>query len=449
MTDFNQRIRQKLENHRLPVDEALWLAIEHRMTASGTPPPPKRAILPYYWLIGGGAAAAVAVVLLLLFTPFSEQPQTNRGTAQRLEQQSFALKSDAEKKTNSNARQTAPEHTNNLYSNPVTFNSDAAANTFAATKAAVLNATKSKSAMNGSGYVCENSILELSQEPHSTNTDTTNQSADNVKLYAQSNEKRLQQSSVHPQMTRLPDLNDYPEISPQPYRAKSNRKVSLAASFRTGGRITVDKDINALRGPLAMKKAPRALVSKEITDNYIGILNASDYSNAIHQPPISAGITIDVPLNNIFGIETGLVYTYLKSDFKKSGGTSLHYNGRLQLHYLGVPLNFRVKVLNKDSWNVYVSAGAMAEKGLLSLYDQEAHTASSQLYKRSTTVKSSIDGIQLSMNGAVGAEYKLSRHIGFFLEPKVIYYFENNQPMSARSEHPLNIGISCGIRFGL
>ena len=42
---------------------------------------------------------------------------------------------------------------------------------------------------------------------------------------------------------------------------------------------------------------------------------------------------------------------------------SVDKNGTLQLHYLGVPLNVRVKAIKQPNWNLYTTAGTMVEKG--------------------------------------------------------------------------------------
>ena len=63
---FSTLIKEKLENHQLPVDESIWNAIEQKMT------PRRRIITPvWYWI----SAAAAVVALVLLIHPFTETKQ--------------------------------------------------------------------------------------------------------------------------------------------------------------------------------------------------------------------------------------------------------------------------------------------------------------------------------------------------------------------------------------
>jgi len=51
--NFSEFVRQKLENHQLPVDADSWNEIEARMKAQ------KRRIIPFWFWFSGGAAVAV------------------------------------------------------------------------------------------------------------------------------------------------------------------------------------------------------------------------------------------------------------------------------------------------------------------------------------------------------------------------------------------------------
>jgi len=64
-----------------------------------------------------------------------------------------------------------------------------------------------------------------------------------------------------------------------------------------------------------------------------------------------------------------------------------------------------------------------------------------------TTSSSNIEGIQWSVNGAVGVNYNIQRNFGIFFEPKISYFFDDNQPISARTAYPVVIGLMAGIRF--
>ena len=126
----------------------------------------------------------------------------------------------------------------------------------------------------------------------------------------------------------------------------------------------------------------------------------------------------------------------------ESGAVS--YKATLGLHYLGIPVNLVVKLWDNPNWNVYVSGGFMVEKGLRSLYHLEAYR---QDEHKAETVRSGIHGLQGSLNLSVGVSYRVYRDWNLYLEPRYSYYFDNNQPVSYRTENTTLIGVGAGVRF--
>lgn len=166
-----------------------------------------------------------------------------------------------------------------------------------------------------------------------------------------------------------------------------------------------------------------------------------EYADIIHAIPLSAGITVRKEISRSVAIESGLLYTYLYSELKKN---RFGENDKLQLHYLGVPLNLVGYMVNKPQWNIYVSGGVMFEKGITSVLTVRERVANEVI---STTGKYSIPGIQISLNGAVGVAYRLSTHWSLYTEPKLYYYFDADQPPSVRAKHPFGFGANGGIRY--
>ncbi|MBP1664644.1 MAG: outer membrane protein beta-barrel domain, partial [Bacteroidetes bacterium] len=66
-----------------------------------------------------------------------------------------------------------------------------------------------------------------------------------------------------------------------------------------------------------------------------------------------------------------------------------------------------------------------------------------------TKVYSRIEGLQWSLNTGLGVNYKIQKDLSLFFEPKMTFYLDNNQPMSARTENPLVIGLNGGLRIEL
>ena len=84
----------------------------------------------------------------------------------------------------------------------------------------------------------------------------------------------------------------------------------------------------------------------------------AEYANELlkyqHKVPISIGITAEKQFGKHWGLETGVIYTLLRSDYKTE---SLIREGRQELHYLGIPLFARYRFLNTRYFSFYASAG--------------------------------------------------------------------------------------------
>jgi hypothetical protein len=169
----------------------------------------------------------------------------------------------------------------------------------------------------------------------------------------------------------------------------------------------------------------------------------NEYSKIIHRPPVSFGLSVRKELNNWLSIESGLTYTYLYSKFENNIPS---LDAKSELHYLGVPVNL-VASLHSGSykkWNIYVSAGGMVEKGLLSHYLRNEYDTGVVV---STSSNEKIDGLQWSLQAAIGIDYKIHKTYSVYFEPKLNYYLDNNQPYNSRTDHPFVVGLNAGIRY--
>ena len=62
----------------------------------------------------------------------------------------------------------------------------------------------------------------------------------------------------------------------------------------------------------------------------------------------------------------------------------------------------------------------------------------------------SIHPLQVSVNGAVGAEFKLTDGFSLYAEPTLNYSFDNGSSIpTLYQEKPMNFNITVGIRFNL
>jgi len=415
---FSEMFRQKLENHQLPVDKKVWTEIESRLK-------PKRKKIVWMWIPIGSAA-----VLALLFTirQLTESPSNLahqvQNTSQKVEMISNAVltdQSDIKPATdNKNYQDNNQMNKTNLAS--LTSNKSVTK-----TRPKPINVTVET--YNHNYEMATNQQSEIDTNKKSEKDTANNVTAEN-KVNGIANAKITENLN----QLQMVASNNEPEK-----KSKNKNSWLLAASYGSGGTNT-----NSLfgRSDMLFDKGVESLVSAATT--YNSILTPSDFTNIVHSPPVSFGLIVRKNLNKTLSVESGLLYTYLLSTYDNQG--MQRSDAKLHLHYVGIPVNLVARVWHNTKWEIYVASGGTIEKGLLSNYIQNQYFGN-QTY--TTTVQQKIDGFQWSLNASMGATYKLQQKIGIYFEPKLSYYLNNNQPISARTEQPFIIGFNAGLRFEL
>ncbi|MDR2802161.1 MAG: PorT family protein [Prevotellaceae bacterium] len=165
--------------------------------------------------------------------------------------------------------------------------------------------------------------------------------------------------------------------------------------------------------------------------------NETNHATATtHHIPLSFGLTFRFYFTSHWAVESGLVYTYLSSEYKYGN----EYRLKQQLHYLGLPANIVYQFIGSKRFSVYVSGGGMLEKGVGANYT--AITSVSQ-----TDSRENIAGWQWSLNGQIGGSYHFSKHFSLYVEPGMRYFLPDaRQPESMRTERPFNFSLGFGLR---
>jgi len=409
---FSEIFRQKLENHKLPVDADSWSEIEARLNAKK-----KKRVIPFWFWFSGGAAVATLALLFTLRT-FTDSP-TN-----------FAKLEQKEIKTEQNkTKQIAVQQVYKIDKEIGLNQSDTKQHKNSKkTNLLIENDFATIQAGNKDTIESEN-VLTLT----SKNRIQDNESIAQIEYKDEDSALSKTSKEVFP--TDLNKSNDNNQV----IQNKHKNSWLLAASFGSGGNISLTGANNA-NAMLLYNAGDKAL--SDATTTYNSILAPNDFSNITHYAPVSFGLVVRKNLDRVWSLESGLVYTYLLSTFENQD--MQRSDAKLHLHYIGVPLNLVARVWKSPKWEVYLSSGGMMEKGIRSIYIQNQYFGNQIL---TTTAATKISGLQWSVNGAVGTTYKLHRNLGIYFEPRISYYFDNNQPESARTDQPVVIGLNVGLRF--
>ncbi len=165
-----------------------------------------------------------------------------------------------------------------------------------------------------------------------------------------------------------------------------------------------------------------------------------------HYIPVSAGVTFrkNISADGRFGIESGLVYSYLSSKAELDGTTRIKLDQ--QLHFLGIPVSATYSLVKNPTYEVYLRGGVQADVNLSARQTTE-YVYSTGQPNHSETTSLDAKGLQMSLSASAGVMYNISPRVGLYFEPGFGYYFENsNQPESYWQDHPANFNVRLGVR---
>ncbi len=158
--------------------------------------------------------------------------------------------------------------------------------------------------------------------------------------------------------------------------------------------------------------------------------------------PITLGINIRWNMTQRWALESGLNYTYLYSSSKDE-----YDHTRQQIHYLGIPLRGLWQFFQRRHWSIYVSAGGSIEFPV-SATNTTSHVAIDHPTATETSTLSA--PIQFSTDIGLGVQYSLSRHLGFFAEPRLQWHIPTGSSIETYyTRHPLHFNPTLGLRLTL
>ncbi|MDR0683176.1 MAG: PorT family protein [Dysgonamonadaceae bacterium] len=387
---FDDVIKNKVENYSLLVDSNSWSEIEKRLNAKSR----KRVI----WTSISGIAVAAAIAAVWIIIPFNNKQIIYYDTT---------------------AEQQVPYHekgiTENVFEGKDEFFSKPPVSKIKSFLSRKEKIDKSTTISDLSDY----NVTAQTKEPCPVDSLEKEEKKEWISLLEKNGETTVIKH----------------------YSQKKKKSNSLSLLAGSGSLLAINNSVlphtSTLRAENISKNAPSYMKGD--------LLTPDDFEEITHFLPLSFGINFRKQINNYLFIESGLTYTYLYSKFKNKFPK---HDAKLELHYLGIPVNLVVPIYRSrySKWNIYTSAGGMVEKGLISHYKQNEYESEND--KATCTISNEkIDGLQWSVHAVLGIDYKIVKNYSIYFEPKINYYLRNNQPFSFRTEHPLIIGINAGIRY--
>ena len=163
-----------------------------------------------------------------------------------------------------------------------------------------------------------------------------------------------------------------------------------------------------------------------------------------HNMPMTLSLALRYQLNDRLGLESGLSYSRLTSDFEM-GADGNCIREHQTIHYLGIPVKGIYNIYGGKRWNLYGSLSLTTEIPVHSSLVTGYYLHGLQRASDKSSLRAPL---QWSVGTGIGLQYKLTPHIGLFAEPSLHYYIPTNSRIETyRTEHPVSVSLPIGIRF--
>lgn len=222
------------------------------------------------------------------------------------------------------------------------------------------------------------------------------------------------------------------EASPKTFVASAAEK----SVGKERGRILAGAFVNGVQTFSGSAAAPLTVPADAFGTNMgaQSVTNGRARYSYKHRVPLSFGITLGKEFKYGLALETGVTYSYLRSDVTVAPGVPEILQ---QAHFIGVPLRLNWNFVRAHGLGAYIGAGFMMEKCVGAKFGGD---------------KIVIKPLHWSVTGAIGLQYTFAKHINIFFEPEVSYYI-NQRRISADDIHttytdsPLTLTLRLGMRF--
>ena len=161
----------------------------------------------------------------------------------------------------------------------------------------------------------------------------------------------------------------------------SQRKTSLGVYYGNMSASSIDLGTkygdNLVLASEPFYNSPITDYQNDVSDTYV--VTPPTINKANHHQPIRVGLSLRYAISPRWSLLTGINYSYLQSDFS-SYNNRTSTDRKQKLHYIGIPVNLSYTLWQKKKFNLYLIAGAQAEK----LVKGQTETTTTQ-HNQSTT----------------------------------------------------------------
>lgn len=173
-----------------------------------------------------------------------------------------------------------------------------------------------------------------------------------------------------------------------------------------------------------------------------------NWGHAIHHVPLTFGLSVEKSLSSRFSLETGISYTYLRTDRKATFFVNdVRTESTQRIHYIGIPLKINYRMADFNRLSMYLQGGVQADIPVygaqkMMMYEQSSETFLSERARHIHPPVLWSSGIGL------GIQYHLTPYIGIYTEPSLKYYISTSSDIKTKyTDEPLQFVFPIGLRF--
>ena len=161
-------------------------------------------------------------------------------------------------------------------------------------------------------------------------------------------------------------------------------------------------------------------------------------STTEHKLPVSFGMLVGYRIGRRFSLESGITYTYLRTDFTQQAGR--HRTVDIQrLHYVGIPLQATLDMVRLRPLTLYCSMGAAADFCVSATMSTASHRRAIQR-----------DRVQFSLHASLGIRCAIGSGFNLFGEFGEHYAVDNGNMMINYFDGNKHYGVlQMGIKYEL
>ena len=230
-------------------------------------------------------------------------------------------------------------------------------------------------------------------------------------------------------------LKEFEQAGQKEVLAETNYQSKKRNSFSLGLSAA-----NALPGSKNTNNQPLTR-SASIMGDELSLFSTPEPLKFTHKAPISVGLTIEKHLGKHWGVESGIVYTLLCSDYKTQ---SLSQEGKQELHYIGIPLQAIYRFARAGNFSFYAAAGPKID---FNVSGRRTETARNGIASSNGTEDIRDKKPQWSLQLRAGAAYAFIPQLELYAEPSMAYYINNKSDIpDLWKDKPLNFIFQVGLR---